>query len=302
MRGFTRRVINPFTRRFAHRLPGFCLLSYRGRKSGTVYTIPMNVFRDGDDYIFALTYGHEVQWVKNVLATGEAEIQIGDRTMQLVNPRPFTDPQRRLMPLVVRLFLSLQRVHGFLRMSPGRLPGLARQGERGATAGTALRISRSVFAPFQGNRRGSARSGRGAVWPSGGCGTGGPSVHPAARVRTASTARDPRLRRSPGCRARRRPDADDVACLHIELDAGIEHLGHASTDQVQLVEVVVVAVVLAAILGEAKVARGGRLAPRGPIVRLERARVGVNDRHARRASRTVVSRQAIASLATTLLA
>ncbi len=118
MRRFTLRVINPLTRRFAHRLPGFCMLSYRGRKSGRVYRIPMNVFRDGDDYVFALTYGHDVQWVKNVLANGEAQIQLGERTIELVDPRPFTDPKRRAVPLAPRILLGLMRVHGFLRMRP----------------------------------------------------------------------------------------------------------------------------------------------------------------------------------------
>lgn len=89
MRRFTIRFVNPFTRRFAHRLPGFCLLSYKGRKTGKTYRIPMNVFSREDYYIFALTYGHDVQWVKNVLANREAEIQIGDRVIQLVDPQPF---------------------------------------------------------------------------------------------------------------------------------------------------------------------------------------------------------------------
>jgi deazaflavin-dependent oxidoreductase (nitroreductase family) len=110
--------VNPILRRFVWRLPYFGLLSYRGRKSGKTYRIPMNVFRAGDDYIFALTYGHEVQWVKNVLATGEAEIRIGDRVIALTDPELFVDPERRLMPLPVRFFLGLARVHGFIRMRP----------------------------------------------------------------------------------------------------------------------------------------------------------------------------------------
>ena len=123
------RVINPLTRRFAHRLPGFCLLSYRGRTSGRTYTIPMNVFRDGPDYIFALTYGHRVQWVKNVMATGEADIRIGDRVIHLTSPALFVDPERRLIPPPVRFFLGLQRVEGFLRMHPAELRGVTAAGE-----------------------------------------------------------------------------------------------------------------------------------------------------------------------------
>jgi len=79
----------------------------------------MNVFRDGDDYVFALTYGSDVQWVKNVLASGGADLEIGKRTVRLVEPELFVDPTRHLMPLPVRVFLGLARVTEFLRMRPG---------------------------------------------------------------------------------------------------------------------------------------------------------------------------------------
>ncbi|MGH2474342.1 MAG: nitroreductase family deazaflavin-dependent oxidoreductase [Candidatus Limnocylindrales bacterium] len=116
------RFGNPLTRRIAGRLPWFCIISYVGRTSGRRYRTPMNVFRDGEDYIFALTYGGDVQWVKNVLAAGEADIETMGRTVALRDPRPFVDPGRRLMPLPVRFFLGLIRVSEFLRMSPAQ-PG-----------------------------------------------------------------------------------------------------------------------------------------------------------------------------------
>jgi deazaflavin-dependent oxidoreductase (nitroreductase family) len=118
LRRFTTHVLNRFTRLFVHRLPGFAIIGYEGRRSGKRYRTPMNVFRDGDDYIFALTYGSQVQWVKNVLAAGEADLQIGDRMIHLTEPEIFVDPKRRLMPPPVRILLGLQRVSEFLRMRP----------------------------------------------------------------------------------------------------------------------------------------------------------------------------------------
>jgi len=115
---FTTHVINPITRRFAGRLPGFAIIVHRGRRSGRIHRTPMNVFRDGDDWIFALTYGSDVQWVKNVLAAGEAELEAGGRTVDLVDPTLFVDPSRRLMPGPVRIFLGLIGVTEFLRMRP----------------------------------------------------------------------------------------------------------------------------------------------------------------------------------------
>jgi hypothetical protein len=78
----------------------------------------MNVFRDGDDWIFALTYSSDVQWVKNVMAAGRCTLINRRRRIDLVNPRLSVDPQRRLMPFPVRQFLGLLRVSEFLRMSP----------------------------------------------------------------------------------------------------------------------------------------------------------------------------------------
>jgi deazaflavin-dependent oxidoreductase (nitroreductase family) len=118
MRWFATRVLNPFTRHFVHWLPSFAIISYRGRRSGKTYRTPMNVFRDGESYLFALTYGPEVDWVKNVLAAGEAELQIRRRHLPLVRPVVFEDPTRHLMPQPVRAFLGVMRVRYFLRMWP----------------------------------------------------------------------------------------------------------------------------------------------------------------------------------------
>ena len=119
---FTRRVVNPFTRRFAGRLPMFGLLTHRGRKTGAVHRMPLNVFwRDGDA-IFALTYGSDVQWVKNVLAAGECDLETRGRHVHLVDPELIVDPGASLMPLPVRLVLRLNRVSEFLRVHPA--PGL----------------------------------------------------------------------------------------------------------------------------------------------------------------------------------
>jgi deazaflavin-dependent oxidoreductase (nitroreductase family) len=126
IRPFTTHVFNPFSRLFVRWLPGFGILGYRGRRSGKAYRTPMNAFRHGDEWVFALTYGSDVQWVKNVLAAGEATLEIRRRTIRLVDPELFVDPDRRLMPFPVRQVLGIMRVSEFLRMraasaSPGTL-------------------------------------------------------------------------------------------------------------------------------------------------------------------------------------
>jgi deazaflavin-dependent oxidoreductase (nitroreductase family) len=122
IRPFTNRVINPITRRFAGWLPGFAILIYVGRRSGKRYRTPINVFHRDGRYVFALTYGREAQWVKNVLAAGTCEIEERGRTTRLAHPELVVDPTGRLVPALVGLFLSLQDVTDYLLMTPVSAP------------------------------------------------------------------------------------------------------------------------------------------------------------------------------------
>jgi deazaflavin-dependent oxidoreductase (nitroreductase family) len=120
IRPFTTHVFNPLSRRFVHWLPGFGILGYRGRTSGKAYRTPMIAVRHGDEWVFALTYGSDVQWVKNVLASGEATLEKRRRKVHLVEPELFVDAERRRMPFGVRQVLGLMRVSEFIRMRAAR--------------------------------------------------------------------------------------------------------------------------------------------------------------------------------------
>lgn len=120
LRPFTNQVINRVIRPVAGRLPGFAILTYVGRTSGRRYSIPINVFERDGWYVFALTYGSDVQWLKNVLAAGGCEMRTRGHDIQLIDPEVFEDPGRRLMPMPARLILRINGVTTFVRM---RLPG-----------------------------------------------------------------------------------------------------------------------------------------------------------------------------------
>ena len=62
---FNKRVTNRVTGVFAGWAPGFAMLTHRGRNSGRLYRIPINVFTRPGGYRFALTYGADTEWVKN---------------------------------------------------------------------------------------------------------------------------------------------------------------------------------------------------------------------------------------------
>ena len=118
IRPFTVRVVNPLSRTVAGHLPLFGIVRHRGRRSGRLYRAPVNVFRDGDDYVIALTYSSRVDWVRNVLAAGGCELETGGRVVRLTDPELFVDRTRGLMPFPVRQFLSLVNVTEFLRLRP----------------------------------------------------------------------------------------------------------------------------------------------------------------------------------------
>jgi deazaflavin-dependent oxidoreductase (nitroreductase family) len=118
IRPFTKRFINPLTLPVAGHLPGLAIVIHRGRKTGRIHRAPMNVFRRDGDYVFALTYGSNVDWVRNVLVAGGVQLQVRGKTVELTDPELITDPTRHLMPLPVRFVLGLMRVDEFLRMRP----------------------------------------------------------------------------------------------------------------------------------------------------------------------------------------
>ncbi|ASR35510.1 nitroreductase [Prauserella marina] len=106
----TNRVLGPF----AGSLPGFAILTHKGRKSGTAYRIPLNVFRTSEGYVVALTYGPGADWVKNVLAANGCEIRTRGKDITLTAPRLVHDEERSAMPPGIRHFLGLVGVTDFL--------------------------------------------------------------------------------------------------------------------------------------------------------------------------------------------
>jgi deazaflavin-dependent oxidoreductase (nitroreductase family) len=112
----TTRVFNPVIRLVAGSLPGFGILTHTGRTSGRSYRTPLLVLRRGSHYVVGLWYGSDAHWVKNVLAAGGCEIRVRGRDVRLIDPEVFVDPQRRVLPLPLRLAGRLLRVTEFLRM------------------------------------------------------------------------------------------------------------------------------------------------------------------------------------------
>jgi deazaflavin-dependent oxidoreductase (nitroreductase family) len=80
------KYFNPLIRPLARYLPTFAIIKHRGRTSGKEYETVVNAFRKGDVLAIALAHG-KTNWVKNVLAAGEADVHLFRRDVHITNPR-----------------------------------------------------------------------------------------------------------------------------------------------------------------------------------------------------------------------
>ena len=106
--------LNRVTKRIAPWMPGLGVVVHRGRRSGRMYQTPVNVFAAGDGYVFALTYGPDTDWVKNVLAAGGCELRTRGSIVRLTSPRLFHDEARRDIRPLERQVLRVIGVADFL--------------------------------------------------------------------------------------------------------------------------------------------------------------------------------------------
>ncbi|HJT93239.1 MAG TPA: nitroreductase family deazaflavin-dependent oxidoreductase [Mycobacterium sp.] len=80
------KYFNPMIKPIARFLPGMATIKHRGRKSGKPYETIVTAYRKGNVLAIALGHG-KTDWVKNVLAAGEADLHFIRRGVHLVNPR-----------------------------------------------------------------------------------------------------------------------------------------------------------------------------------------------------------------------
>ncbi|QLL09690.1 nitroreductase family deazaflavin-dependent oxidoreductase [Mycobacterium vicinigordonae] len=80
------KYLNPVVKPIARFLPGTATIEHRGRKSGKPYQTVVTTYRTGNTLAIALGHG-KTDWVKNVLAAGEADLRYARRRVHIRNPR-----------------------------------------------------------------------------------------------------------------------------------------------------------------------------------------------------------------------
>jgi deazaflavin-dependent oxidoreductase (nitroreductase family) len=84
----SRRYLNPRQLRRAGRPGAFAsLIRHRGRRSGRSYETPVGVMALEDGFVIMLPYGSRTQWLRNVLAAGEATVVTEGATYHVDKPQ-----------------------------------------------------------------------------------------------------------------------------------------------------------------------------------------------------------------------
>lgn len=108
-----KRVFNPRELRRGQRP----VLTHVGRRSGETYRTPLAAHDVDDGYVFALVYGSESDWVRNVLAAGHARLTVDGRDIELTAPRVIAEEDaRQVIVDDERRPPGFLNVHEYLRM------------------------------------------------------------------------------------------------------------------------------------------------------------------------------------------
>ncbi|MCH8970509.1 MAG: nitroreductase family deazaflavin-dependent oxidoreductase [Acidobacteria bacterium] len=112
---FNRSVTNRITKPAAARLGGFGVLHHHGRRSGNEYETPLNAWRQGSEVIVALTYGLDVDWLKNVREAESSIIVMGGKEVRVGRPEIIPEDEGLArVPKTVGRILGILDVNGFV--------------------------------------------------------------------------------------------------------------------------------------------------------------------------------------------
>jgi deazaflavin-dependent oxidoreductase (nitroreductase family) len=117
---FNKHVTNRFFLLFAGWLPPFAIVNHRGRHSGHGYRTPVMAFPRGEGFVFALTYGRDVYWVKNLIASDGGSLGYKGEEIDVHNVRHAKiGDVEDVLPLWVRLPLRIISVNHCVTVERG---------------------------------------------------------------------------------------------------------------------------------------------------------------------------------------
>ena len=118
LRIFVKHFVNPVLRNVAHSAHGpFALLRHVGRRSGKTYEIPIMVWPVEGGFVIVLTYGPQVDWLRNLQAVGQGSLRWHKREYVFQRPEP-VDAKEALsaLPPLIKRVLRLRGAHEFVKL------------------------------------------------------------------------------------------------------------------------------------------------------------------------------------------
>jgi deazaflavin-dependent oxidoreductase (nitroreductase family) len=124
LRFLNKRIFNRVTLRFAgSSFSPISIIRHVGRRSGSHYITPVIAVKPfGDQFIFALPYGHNVDWYRNILAAGRGTVVCHGREYQVEKPEPLDAQTGSVaLPFVLRLIVRSMGVQHFIQMKTAKV-------------------------------------------------------------------------------------------------------------------------------------------------------------------------------------
>jgi deazaflavin-dependent oxidoreductase (nitroreductase family) len=97
------------------------VLTHVGRASGRTFQTPLDAHPVDDGYIFILVYGSGSDWVKNIMAAGNASLRVKGEEIPLTSPRVITEEAAwELLPPTTKRPPKFLRISEYLQMDTSR--------------------------------------------------------------------------------------------------------------------------------------------------------------------------------------
>jgi deazaflavin-dependent oxidoreductase (nitroreductase family) len=126
VRTFNKRALNPVMMSLAGSKYWYAgTVQHVGRRSGKRYTTPVVANRIPGGFLIPLTYGRDVDWLRNVLAAGQATVTAKGQTYQVAGPEVIS--AETAFPMLTRGWRTIYRRGGvahFLKVGSAPSDGL----------------------------------------------------------------------------------------------------------------------------------------------------------------------------------
>ena len=125
MRFLNKKIFNRVTLKFAGASQSpISVIRHIGRRSGTPYATPVIAVPLVDRFVFALPYGREVDWYRNVLAARKGIIVWHGKEYPIEDPKPLvTRTDLSAFPLALRWIVRIVGAWHFMQMKSPQVIG-----------------------------------------------------------------------------------------------------------------------------------------------------------------------------------